>query len=382
MTLTQFVLRNTFRNKRRSLLTVASIAVSLLLLTLLVTIWRAFYLNPGTPQAALRLITRHRVSLTFFLPESYRVRIRSIPGVVHVAPLTWFGGRYRDDRPENFFAQFATDEELFQLHQEWAFPPGQLAEWSRDRQAAAVSVNLAKRYGWKVGDRITLVGTIFPMDLELTVRAIYDDPGGWDSLFFHREYLEEAVFWFRGHTDTYAVLVDSPESVARVAEAIDATFRNAPQPTKTESEKAFTLTFITMLGNVKAFIIGISSAVVFTLLLVSANTMAMSIRERIREIATLQLLGFGRRAILTLLVSEAVALSLVGGLLGVAGAHALVFMVSHSGPGAMLLAGVGVTIPTMLFALLVSATVGLLSAVVPSYRASKLKIAEGLRHVG
>ncbi|MFB3812911.1 MAG: ABC transporter permease [Terriglobales bacterium] len=382
MTLSQFVVRNAFRNKRRSLLTLASIGVSLLLLTMLITIWRAFYDTQGTPESALRLITRHRVSLTFFIPQSYRERIRSIPGVVHVAPLSWFGGRYIDDRPENFFAQFATDEELFAIHPEWTMPPGQLSSWSRDRAGAAVSVHLADRYGWKLGDRITLMGTIFPVDVELTVRAIYEDPDHWDSVLFHREYIEEAVGWFKGRADTFAVLVDSPENVPRVAEAIDESFRNAPEPTKTETEKAFALTFVNMLGNVKAFILGISSAVVFTILLVSANTMAMSIRERIREVATLKLLGFTRRAILTFFVAEAVALALAGGLLGILAAHGLVYMVAHSGAGAMMLANASVSAPTMALALLIAAVVGFVSAIVPSYRASNLNIADGLRHLG
>ncbi len=382
MTLTQFVARNAFRNKRRSALTVVSISFSLLLLTLFMTIWRGFYIDQGSPATALRLITRHRVSLMFMLPGFYRERIRSTPGVVHVAPFSWFGGRYIDDKPEHFFAQFATDDEMFDLHPEWVMPPGQRSAWDHDRVGAAVSANLVKKFGWKIGDRIVLQGTTFPADLNLTIRAIYEDPDSWDSVLFHREYLEESIRWFKDRADTYNILVDSPEAVPRVADAVDEMFRNAPEPTKTETEKAFTLTFVNMLGNVKAFILGISLAVVFAMLLVAANTMAMSIRERVHEIATLKMLGFTRRAILGLFVLEGMSLALAGGIMGVAAASGLVYVVAHSGQGGMILAGVALDLPTAAVALSVALVVGFLSAVVPSYRASALNVAEGLRHLG
>lgn len=381
MTLTEFVAKNAFRNRRRSLLTIISISVSLLLLTLLMTVWRSFYLDQGTPESARRLITRHKVSLNFFLPSSYREKIRFTPGVTRVAPMSWFGGRYIDDRPENFFTQFATDPEMLDVHGEWITNPQEISNWKLDRAGALVSSKLAKKYGWKVGDRMTIMGTIFPVNLELTVRAIYEPTDNWDSLFFHEEYVEEAVPWFKGQADTFAILVDTPENVSRVSQAIDDMFRNAPQPTKTETEKAFTLGFVAMLGNVKAFILGISAAVVFAILLVSANTMAMSIRERIREVAVLKTLGFTRRTILAFFVGEAITLALIGGVLGVSAAIGLVYLVAHSPQGGML-ADISVTTPTLLAALFVAVVVGFVSAVVPSYRASNLNIAEGLRHTG
>jgi len=381
MTLPEFVAKSAFRNRRRSALTVVSIGFSLLLLTLLMTIWRSFYLDQGTPDSARRLITRHKVSLNFFLPESYEEKIRFIPNVEHVSPMSWFGGTYIDNKPENFFAQFATDDEIVQIHKEWITDPRQVQAWKQDRAGALVSSKLARKYGWKVGDRITLIGTIFPVNLELTIRAIYEPTDNWDSLFFHKEYVEEAVPWFKGQADTFAVLADSTDAVPRVSDAIDEMFRNSPQPTKTETEKAFTLGFVAMLGNVKAFILGISGAVVFAILLVSANTMAMSIRERIREVAVLKTLGFTRRAILTFFVGEALALALIGGTIGVLAAIGLVYMVAHSPQGGML-GDIHVTVPTLLVALLVAALVGVISAIIPSYRASQLNIAEGLRHTG
>src|SRR5271154_3129362 len=155
MTLTRFVSKNAFRNKRRSILTVISIAFSLLLLTLMMTLWRSFYIDNGSAESNLRLITRHKVSLTFNLPGYYREKIRSIPGVVAVVPNSWFGGLYKDDKPENFFAQFGTDPDEFpKVFPEMQMPPDQLAAWQRDRAGAIVSDELVKQYGWKLGDRI------------------------------------------------------------------------------------------------------------------------------------------------------------------------------------------------------------------------------------
>src|SRR5271154_3102825 len=330
MTLTRFVSKNAFRNKRRSILTVISIAFSLLLLTLMMTLWRSFYLDNGSAESNLRLITRHKVSLTFNLPAYYREKIRSIPGVVAVVPTSWFGGLYKDDKPENFFAQFGTDpEEFFKVYRDITITPKELSDWQHDRQGVVVDDTLANKYGWKLGDRIILKGTIYPVDLELYIRGIFHSVPDDKSVYFNAKYLEEAVSWFKGKAGTFGILADSPEDVSKVAAAVDDTFRNAPEPTKTESEKAFGLEFVAMLGNVKAFILSICSAVVFATLLVSATTMAMSIRERTREVAVLKTLGFTRQGILGLFVSEAVALSLAGGILGASLAGLMVFGFSH-----------------------------------------------------
>ena len=382
MTLSRFVYKNTSRNKRRSLLTILSIAFSLLLLTLMISVYRGFYIDKGSADSALRLVTRHRVSLTFFLPASYEQKIRTIPGVVEVAPIEWFGGRYKDDRPENFFAQFGTDpEELFRVYKDWQIPPDQLQAWIRDRAGAVVERKLADKHSWKLGDRLTLMGTIFPVNLELTIRGIYDSTSSDQALYFNWTYVEESVRWAKGQMGLFAILVDSPDSVARVSSSVDDMFRNAPEPTKTETEKAFELGFVSMLGNVKAFILSISLAVVFAILLVSANTMAMSIRERIREVALLKTLGFTKLSILALFIGEAVTLSLIGGLLGVLSANSLVKVVANSPAGEML-SGLSVTFPTLVVAVIVAVLVGVLSAIVPAYRASHLNIVDGLRHIG
>lgn len=383
MSLTSFIAKNAIRNKRRSLLTIVSISFSLLLLTLLMSIWRGFYLDKPSPDAALRLVTRHKVSLAFAMPSFYREKIRAIPGVVQVAPMNWFGGRYKDDKPENMFAQFGTDpEEIFKVHQEWRVSPEQLKAWQKDRAGAAVDRKLANKYSWKIGDRVVIVGSIYPINLELTVRAIFDAGEAWQALLFNQTYVEEAVPRAKGRTGILAMLVDSPEAVARISREIDDMFRNSPQPTKTESERAFQLGFVSMLGNVKLFILSIALAVVFAILLVSANTMAMSVRERTREVAVLKTLGFTRRHILSMFVSESITLALVGGLIGAFAARGLIIVAASAPAMAGFLAGAKVTAPTLVVSVLVAAIVGYLSAFLPSYRASRLNIVDGLRHIG
>lgn len=382
MTLTRFVTKNAFRNKRRSTLTVLSIAFSLLLLTLMMTIWRGFYLDQGSAESAQRLVVRHRVSLTFNLPGFYREKIRAIPGVLAVVPVSWFGGIYKDQKPENFFAQFGTDpEEFFKVYRDITMPEEQITAWQRDQQGVIVNDALATKYGWKLGDRVVLQGTIYPVNLELHIRGIFHSNPDNKSVYFHSKYVEESVDFFKGRAGTFSILAASPADVSKVASAVDDLFRNSPQPTKTESEKAFGLEFVAMMGNVKAFILSICSAVVFATLLVSANTMAMSIRERTREVAVLKTLGFTRRGVLGLFVSEAVALALGGGVIGASLGWFLVYGLTHS-PQFFTFFPLKVTPGIWIAALFTSGVVGLLSSAIPSYHASQVNIVDGLRHIG
>lgn len=381
MTLTRFVTKNAFRNKRRSILTVLSIALSLLLLTLMMTLWHAFALDDGSAESAQRLVVRHRVSLTFTLPMYYREKIRAIPGVVSVVPVSWFGGIYKDQKPENFFPKFGTDpDEFFKVFRDIQMPEDQIKAWQRDRQGVIVDDSLAAKYGWKLGDRLYIQGDIYPVNLELYVRGIFHSTPDNKSAYFNSKYVEEAVSFFKGQAGTFSILAASPSDVSKIATEIDDMFRNSPQPTKAESEKAFGLEFVAMMGNVKAFILSICSAVVFATLLVSANTMAMSIRERTREVAVLKTLGFTKIGVLGLFVSEAVALSLAGGLLGASLGSLLVYGFSHAAQLTFFPLRMTPTIFTL--ALLTSGFVGLLSAALPSYHASQINIVDGLRHIG
>ncbi len=380
MTLTRFVTKNAFRNKRRSILTVLSIGGSLLLLTFLITIWRSFYDSTPTEESAQRLIVRHKVSLVFNLPSYYKQKIQAIPGVKEVVNQQWFGGQYKDDKPNNYFAQFGTDpQELMKVYPDYKIPADQLEAWQHDRAGAIVDVGLANKFGWKLGDRLNITGKIFPVNLELTIRGIFTPANPTQTIYFNKDYIDEGFPRLKGSEGFFAVLADSPDSVTRVSQAIDEEFRNADRPTKSESEHAFQLGFIGMLGNIKAFIMSICLAVVFTILLVSANTMAMSIRERTREVAVLKTLGFTRNSILGLFVGEAVSLSLVGGLIG---STICVFVVKAMASQGGMFARMSVTPITMLVALLIAAVVGFASSFIPSYHAAKVNIVDGLRHIG
>jgi putative ABC transport system permease protein len=381
MTLSRFVTKSAFRNRRRSILTVASIAFSLLLLSIMLSVWRSFYIDKGAPDSALRIMTRHKVSLANFLPIYYRDKIRTIPGVVHVVPMTWFGGKYKDDKPENYFPQFATDpDEYFDVAADKIMPADQLAAWKRDRASCVVDENLARKHNWKIGDHVVLQGTIFPTNLDLTIRGIYTIDPPQSNLYFQTKYLEESVDWFKDSAGFYFTRVDTPDDMPKAARAIDDMFHSTPVPTKSESEQAFKLDFIALLGNVKAFILGISGAVVFTTLLVCANTMAMSVRERTREVAVLRTLGFTRSSVLRLLLSESIAVSLIGGVFGVLLGTVIVVFLAR--PGIGLPVSLHMTAATAFVVMLVAAFVGLVSGLIPSYRASNLAIVDALRYLG
>lgn len=385
MTLTTFVRKNAFRNKRRTFLTVLSIAFPLLLLSFLMSLWRAFYGDDlRSDQSNQRLIVRHKVSLTNLIPVSYREKIRHVPGVAHVVPFNWFGGVYKDTTQKNFFARFGTDpDEFFEVYPELSLPADQEEAWKKDRAGAVADIELAKKYGWKIGDRIVLQGDIYPIRLELTLRGLYTAKIPNNSLYFNWKYVEEGVPFAKGQAGMFGVMVDSPQNVNGVSHAVDAMFANAPEPTRTETEKAFGLSFLAMLGNIKAFILIISSAAVFTILLVTGNTMAMSIRERTREVAVLKTLGFTRGIILGLFIGEAVAVAAVGGVLGTLIALLFLSGGTHAPQGANLFV---IALHEWRFTAPASWGVailaGFLSSAIPAYAASRTGIVEGLRHIG
>ncbi|HSU69537.1 MAG TPA: ABC transporter permease, partial [Tepidisphaeraceae bacterium] len=289
------IFRNVFRNRRRSLLTLASTTISLALLSLLTALYQGFfYAEPDSPLETRWLITRHRVSLTQTLPASHFQRIRAIPGVENVSSWTWFGGVYKD--PKNFFGRFAVDaDRIFDIRQDWQMPPAQVAAFKRSRTACAVGEKIATQYDIKVGDRVTIVGDIYAVTLELTVAGIFSHPPNTEALIFHRDYLSELLPKTSADRDsvgTYMILVNTPDDAPRVARAVDAGFENSPYPTRTETVKEFGRSFLAFLGNVKLFLAAICAAVTFTILLVSANTVAMAVRERTREMGVLRTLGY------------------------------------------------------------------------------------------
>src|SRR6266850_988741 len=328
------VIKNAWRNRRRTVLTVLSIAASLSLLGILMAIYAAFYISEPTPEQALRLAVRNKVSLVFPMPEAYREKIRRIPGVREIMAQQWFGGMYKNNRPENLFARFAIEpDKIFIVRGEMKLPEEQKAAFQRERTACLIGRQLADKIKVGLGDRITLQGDIFPITLEFTVRAIFDSEQNSEVLYFNRKYLDESIKGaLKGNVGMFTVLADSADSVPHIARAVDDEFRNSTTQTKTESESAFQLGFINSLGNVKAFLLSICAAVTFTMLLVAGNTMAMSVRERVREVGVLKTLGFTRETILGMILGESVVLAVVGGAIGLGIASGLCYLVRKA-PG-------------------------------------------------
>jgi putative ABC transport system permease protein len=257
MTLVGLVARNALRNKRRAVPTILSIGFSILLLTIMMALWRTFYIDQLSPASTIRLFTRSpHVFFTYAMPTDYRQKIKSIPGVLAVAPLNLFNGVYKDNKAENAFPQGGTDpNEFLKVYRDYEIPPEQAIAWQKDRAGAIVENALAKQHGWKPGDRILIQGKFFPVNLELTIRGIYKPSVPVRGIWFNWKYVEEAVPYAKD--DMYILLADFPQDVTHIESAVDDMFRNSPSPTRTETEKQLELDFIAMLGNVKAFILSI-----------------------------------------------------------------------------------------------------------------------------
>jgi putative ABC transport system permease protein len=384
-----FIIKNSLRNRRRSILTIGSMAVSLCLLGVLMAMYHALFMGEATPAQALRLIVRHRVSLTQKFPISYRDKIQRIPGVHQIMVWQWFGGTYKDNRdPKNQFSRFAAEpDRLFKVHTEYRISDDEKLAFARERTACVVSRALANKQDFKIGDRITVVGDYIPVTIELKVAGIFDEPDGMATLYFNRDYLREALGAKSAEQDmvgAFQIQAESAADVPRIAQAIDREFENSPYPTKTESEKAFQLSFASFLGNLKLFILAICGAVTFTILLVSGNTISMAVRERIREVGILKTLGFTPSAILGIILGEAAVISLIGGFIGAVLAAGMCSMVSH-GPGANFMSALrslSITPPIGLLCLGAALLIGVASAFFSAWGASRTTILEALRYSG
>lgn len=381
------IVKNSLRNRRRSILTMLSIGMSLCLLGVLGALYRGLFLAPPTPGQELRLVVHHKVSITQSMPASYGDKIRQIPGVREEMIWQWFGGTYKDARDQrNFFARFSVEpDKIFKVRPELSLPDDQQQAFTHLRTGAIASADLAARMNWKIGEKIFFTGDIFPVNPELTLVGIFNDPNTSETLFFSQTYLRELLGAGSPRQDevgTFQVQVERPDQVASVAKTIDDLFANSPVPTKSESEQAFTLQFISFLGNVKVFLMCICAAVTFTVLLVSANTMAMSVRERIREVGVLKTLGFTPGTILFLILGEAGLLSLLGGFIGLMLAFGLTAMV-RSGPSFLQAMKTLTITPDVGSALLVVAIfIGVASSFIPAFNASRTPILESLRNAG
>ena len=377
--------KNSLRNKRRSFLTISSVAVSLCLLGVLIAIYHALFMHDQSPGQALRLVVRNRVSLAQPIYASYEEKVRRVPGVKEVSVWNWYGGTYKDQDQKNFFARFAVEPKAFlTIRTQLDMPDDQRQAFIKDRQACIVSDDLARKLGFQVGQRIQLTGDIYPGTLDLKVVGIYHDPDATQSMFFSWDYLKETLpVGRRSYIGTIAVLADSPDSVPRIAKAVDDMFENAPPQTKTESEQQFALSFVSFLGNIKVFLMAICAAVTFTILLVSGNTMAMSVRERIKEVGVLKTLGFTNEGILGIIIGEALCIALIGGVIGLVLAWLLTTGLTKSGAGAMVgVADLGLTWFTVVLSLAIALFIGFISSFVPAWNAARTNILDSLRYAG
>ena len=382
----KLIFKNVFRAKLRSGLTILGLVIAIVAFGLLQTVVDAWFAGANSSSAA-RMVTRNAISLVFPMPSYYRDRIKAVPGVKSVAHSQWFGGIYIE--PKNFFPQFAVDHEnYFEMYPEFLMKPEELLAFKRDRQGAVVGRKLADQYGWKIGDVIPIRGTIFPGDWRFTIRAIFD---GKDEttitrqFYFQWEYINEYLKKrFPRRADQIGIFnieVTDPGRIADISRAVDAEFRNSLAETLTETEKAFQLGFVAQSEAIVVAIRIVSFVVVFIIMAVVANTMAMTARERLAEYATLKALGFSPPFVAALVYGEALMLSLIGAGLGIL----LTFPMAAgfaSSPAGAVFAAFRVSGDTVLLQAASGLVVGLVAAVIPGWRSARIRIVDGLRHVG
>ena len=373
------VIANLFRKKIRTALTIGSFTVALFLFGLLVIVRGAF--SQGVDIAgADRLVVINKVSLIQPLPLSYRDRLLRMPGVKEVTFQNWFGGVYQDEK--NFFPQFAVDVNSQRvMYPEFTVPEDQWHAFVADREGAIAGQSLIDRFGWKVGDRIPIKGTIYAGPWEFNLRGIYRGTRAQDDttqFWFHWDFLEERRAFGKGDVGWYVVRVTNPDLSVQVAKTVDAEFANSPFETKTDTEKAFAASFVKQMGNIEFLILTVGAVVFFTLLLVTGNTMAIAVRERVGELAVLKALGFSNRFVLLLVMMESLTVAFIGGGLGIL----LAKLFSLHGdptngilpyfylPPLAIVSGVGTAL-----------LVGVVGGILPAVSAMRLRVVDAIRRV-
>lgn len=378
MTLATFIAKNALRNKRRAALSILSVAVSLFLLVTLLVALRELTVPPEDIGAALRIVVRNKISIATPLPGRQRAIIEKIKGVEAVSPFSFFGGKYGAE--ENMtFAQFAMDPHLLtNIFSEAKLPMEQYRAFLADQRACVVGQITADKYKFKIGDRLPLTSSFYPNPIELKIAGIYAGSIDDRNVLFHHKFLEEAENT-GGVAGTWWVKARSAEDMPRVLEAINKAFANTSSEVRAETERAFQLSFVSMWGNIKLLVNSICTVVVFTLLLVSASTMSMAIRERFRELAVLKALGFRRHELFAFILAESFGLAGLGALVGVGGAWLLYTQVSIS----KMTNGIFITFdptPRIIgLALLVAAGLGIVASIAPSIAVARMSVVNGLK---
>ena len=371
---------NLMRHKRRTFLTTASVALALFLFASLRSVVTTLKAGADVGSES-RMIVQSAKAIVFFLPMSYKERLLAVHGVKAVTWADWFGGVYQD--PKNFFASFAADPESYleMYRNDLTIPADQRAAFIKERTACAVGKHLMDKFGWRLGQDVTLKGTIFQGDWTFTIRAVYravDPAFSEDALVFHYEYLyESGPRWVQ--PGWYVLELTDPTQAAQVAAAVDSMFKNSTDPTKTGTERAFQSNFMTMWGNVSFLMDTIGMAVVFAILLVAANSMMLSARERTNEVGVLKTVGFTDRLLFGLVMTEASIIALGGAVIGLGAAKALYRSTGFSAMG--FLPGFDVTLGTLGLGLLIAVALALASGLVPAAQAARLSAVQALRHV-
>lgn len=380
MKFSHLLFANLFRKKTRLVLTTAMFAIALLLFGFLGIIKAAFGGNVELAGAD-RLVIINRTSIIQPLPLAYRDRILRIPGVKDVTHFNWFGGVYQD--PKNFFGQFAIDvEHQRQMFPEFKVPDDQWQAFVKDRTGAIAGADLAKRFHWKVGDRIPIQGTFLPGTWEFTLDGIYHASRNGDDqsqFWFQWDYFEEKVpDRYKGMIGWYYVKVANPDDSAQVAKAIDNEFSNSTYETKTDTEKAFAAGWVKQFGNIEFLIMVIGTVVFFTLLLVTGNTMATAVRERTAELAVLKAVGFSDRFVLLFILGESLLIAGIGGAIGLSLAKLLTL---GGDPTGGFLPGFNMPASVIPWGLAAALAVGVASAILPAVTAMRLRVVNALRRV-
>jgi len=376
------VLKSASRSKRRTALTMLSVAIAVFLWAALRAVLDGFD-AVSAASSSTRIVTINATSMIFNMPVSYLEGIRNTPGVRDVTYANWFGGIYKD--PKNFFGNFGVDAEGYlRLYPEIQLTPEEKKAWLEDRTGCIVGDGIAKHFGWKLGDKITLqvgIPIYGTQDYDFTVRGIYRAGSSAvdnQSMMFHWKYLDEraiehGIGWF-------VAQVSDPDRAVQTAQAIDQKFANSPAETKTDTERAFSASFGKMLGNLDLLLGSVALAVVITTLFVAGNTMAMSVRERTTEIAVMRTLGFSKAMVFMIVVGEGLVTAMIGGVLG-----AVIARVTINGEFLHMTGGFipafGVSNLNAVVGLGLSALIGVLAALIPAVMATRLKIVDALRRV-
>jgi len=371
-----------FRSRTRTLLTLLSVVAAFLLFGMLDSVRVAFD-SGGSVEGANRLVTASRLSITQSLPIRLETQIRQVDGVRDVAYGMWFGGIYQD--PKNFFPNFSVSPNYFDVYRELQIDPAQLEDWKQTRTGAIVGESLANQFGWKIGDTIPLQATIFPRggsnDWPLELKGIFRSKDRAQAgneerqLMMNWKYFDESNDYIKNQVSWYTITLDNPDHASRVAQAIDAISANSDHETKTQTESAFQQAFVKQFADIGMIVTSIMGAVFFTLLLLTGNTMAQAVRERIPELATLKTLGFKDGTVLTLVMVESVLLIGLGGLIGM-GLAALVL--PAIAPKSMGMLPPHVPTPTWLVGVGLIVVIGIVVGLLPALRAKRLKIVDAL----